>query len=676
MKFVDLKFAAGIVLAHAVTVSIGAARPVIQSVQVAGENVILRGANGPANAPFRVLSATDPALPIAAWTAVATNTFDTNGAFSVTNVIVPTVRQFYRLKVEGATGEVSGELKEWHAVTVAFTGPQSSETATPNPFTDYRMDVTFTGPTGQVYTVPGYFAADGVAGESGASSGSTWMVKFCPDAPGEWSYQVSFVQGAGIAAQLIGGTSAGYFDAATGSFTVTATDKSGVDLRGKGKLEYVSGHYLRFRSGEYFLKAGSNIPETFLEYNEFDGTPMNLDFSTHVADWVSGDPTWRGTKGKGIIGALNYLSSLGINSMYFLTMNNYGDGKKAWPWTGPTNYYNYDCSKLDQWDVVFSHMDRMGMMLHIVLTETENEVYFEVAELGTSSGFSNSRKIYYREMVARFGHHLAISWNLGEECGWNDAGGYAAASTSQQRKDWTDYLRALTCYQDNISVHNGPSSDDSIYGPLLGHAGLTGVEIQWTQGAAVHQKVLEWRNKSHTNGHRWVVSLDEPWISPTTQLPDFRTNNVWGAYLAGAAGCEFFQTNDGQIDNFRPYESFFTTLVRAQQFIHDQVPFSSMEPSDGLVSGARGFCFAQPGETYLVYLPRGGIAQLNLTGAVGTFAVWWFDPRNGGSLQAGSVNSVNGGGVVSLGSPPNDINSDWTVLVRVPTAVTADARKL
>src|SRR6185295_5453945 len=113
-------------------------------------------------------------------------------------------------------------------------------------------------------------------------------------------------------------------------------------------LEYVSQHHLRFRSGGYFIKAGSNIPETFLEYNDFDGTPQNLDYSNHVTDWRTGDPTWMGGKGKGIIGALNYLSGLGVNGMYFLTMNAYGDGKKAYPWTGADSYTTYDCSKLDQ----------------------------------------------------------------------------------------------------------------------------------------------------------------------------------------------------------------------------------------------------------------------------------------------------------------------------------------
>jgi hypothetical protein len=223
----------------------------------------------------------------------------------------------------------------------------------------------------------------------------------------------------------------------------------------------------------------------------------------------------------------------------------------------------------------------------------------------------------------------------------------------------------LTYYNDNISVHNGPSWDDGIYAPLLGDTNLTGAEIQWDHGAGVHQKVLEWWSKSHTNGHHWVVSLDEPWVSPTTLLPDFRTNVVWGAYLAGAAGCEFFETGDTQIDDFRPYESFFTTLVRAQRFIQDNVPFTAMQPMDSLVSGARGFCLAQVGHTYLVYLPAGGAAQLDLSSVAGTFEVRWFDPRNGGALQTGTVGSISGGVVRSLGSPPNNASSDWAVLVRI-----------
>ena len=40
--------------------------------------------------------------------------------------------------------QISGELKQWHDVVLTFDGPATSESADPNPFLTYRMNVTFT----------------------------------------------------------------------------------------------------------------------------------------------------------------------------------------------------------------------------------------------------------------------------------------------------------------------------------------------------------------------------------------------------------------------------------------------------------------------------------------------------------------------------------------------------
>ncbi|MEO0532130.1 MAG: DUF5060 domain-containing protein, partial [Planctomycetota bacterium] len=74
----------------------------------------------------------------------------------------PTVTAAASVVAEGIApgGTVTGELREWHKITVDFEGPQTSETAATNPFTDYRLDVTFTHTgTGKTYVVPGYYAA-------------------------------------------------------------------------------------------------------------------------------------------------------------------------------------------------------------------------------------------------------------------------------------------------------------------------------------------------------------------------------------------------------------------------------------------------------------------------------------------------------------------------------------
>ena len=81
-------------------------------------------------------------------------------------------------------------------------------------------------------------------------------------------------------------------------------------------------------------------------------------------------------------------------------------------------------------------------------------------------------------------------------------------------------------------------------------------------------------------------------------------------------------------------------------------------------AGDGPFCLAQPGELYLVYLPNGGTASLDLNGVTGPLAVRWFDPRHGGALIDGPVGEVTGGGPVALGPPPREPNADWLAVVR------------
>ncbi|MEQ1840807.1 MAG: Ig-like domain-containing protein, partial [Verrucomicrobiales bacterium] len=177
----------------------------------------------------------------------------------------------------GSGGTVSGELKQWHRLTFTFNGPDTSETATPNPFLDYRLDVTFTGPSGQRFVVPGFYAADGNAANTSSGSGNKWRAHFAPDAVGGWSYVAAFRTGSSVAVDDTVSGTATSFNGASGAFNVAASDKTGRDFRGKGMLQYVGGSYLRFAgSGEYFLKEGADSPENLLSYADFDG-PFKTD---------------------------------------------------------------------------------------------------------------------------------------------------------------------------------------------------------------------------------------------------------------------------------------------------------------------------------------------------------------------------------------------------------------
>ena len=566
----------------------------------------------------------------------------------------------------GAAGVASGELKTWHRVTLSFQGPRTREGAAPNPFRDVRLTVTFAKGTRRI-AVPGYYAADGRAAHTGATSGRIWRAHFAPDEAGEWTYVASFRTGSNIA--IDPSPTAGRplaFDGARGTFRIAPTDKTGRDHRAKGCLRYVGNHYLRFAAtGEWFLKGGADSPENFLAYADFDDTPPKHRYQPHLRDWRPADPTWRGTRGKGIVGALNYLASTGMNSVYMLTMNVGGDGKDVWPWTRPTRHTRFDCSKLDQWEIVFSHMDRLGLMLHLITQETENDQLLDGGRLGLH------RKLYYRELIARFAHHLALVWNLGEE----------NTNTPAQRNQFARFIRALDPYRHPIVVHTFPGRYDQVYTPLLGAEHFEGPSLQTND---THRQTLRWVARSADAGRKWVVCLDEigppnAGVKPDTNDPSHdavRTRHLWGNLMAGGAGCEWyfgykFPHSDLTCEDWRSRDQMWRQTRIALDFFRHHLPFAQMRPADALVSG-NAWCFAKPGYVYAITLPTGGTTSLDLGKIAAPYRVQWFDPRNGGPLQAGSLATIRGPGRQAIGQPPREQQSDWAALVSLPDGVTID----
>lgn len=75
--------------------------PSITTVSSSGTNLVFGGTGGTPGNGYIVLSSTNIALPMASWTPVATNVFDSGGAFSVTNGIDPAQpAMFFTVKLQ------------------------------------------------------------------------------------------------------------------------------------------------------------------------------------------------------------------------------------------------------------------------------------------------------------------------------------------------------------------------------------------------------------------------------------------------------------------------------------------------------------------------------------------------------------------------------------------------
>jgi len=581
-----------------------------------------------------------------------------------------------------ATGlAYSDEYQQWHKVTLTLDGPETSETATPNPFTDYRLDVIFTHGD-QRYVVPGYFAADGSAAQSSANSGSKWLVHFSPPYTGKWTWKASFRQGNQVAVADEGdaGEPGGFCDGAGGDFSVIASDKKAPDFRALGRLDYVGTRYPKtMAQNEIFLKVGVDAPENFLSYRDFDGDfksdgikdQLVKAWEPHVRDWKAGDPSWGSGKGKGIIGAVNYLASKGLNAVSFLTMNIEGDDRNVFPYLTYTDRNRFDVSRLAQWEIVFEHASSKGLFLHFKTQETENEKLLDDGDTGPL------RKLYYRELIARFAHHPALNWNMGEENGVWKNHPEKASQSRDQRLAMGRFFEKNDPYQHPIVIHNGQWFTD-LYGPDSPYCGAS-LQTGQETFKNVHRSTLNILNASAKAGKQWMVACDEPGDASRALVPDdvdpthdlARQNALWGNLLAGGWGVEWYfgyklPNSDLTCEDYRSRDKMWDQCRHALAFFRKhRLPLEKMKNQNDLLKNSSGYCLAESGKTYLLLVKDPGKdATLDFENYSGEFLLHWYNPRSGGDLQSGTIKTISGTGPQKLGFPPAQKTQDWVLLVR------------
>jgi len=160
----------------------------------------------------------------------------------------------------------------------------------------------------------------------------------------------------------------------------------------------------------------------------------------------------------------------------------------------------------------------------------------------------------------------------------------------------------------------------------------------------------------------------------TASIDDIRKHTLWGNLMAGGAGVEYYfgyklPQNDLLCEDYRSrYKRWDYCRIAIVFFGANKIPFWEIKNANALVGNAKAdnskYCLAKSGAVYLVYLPKGGSTNLDLSGVSGDFSVLWYNPRSGGKLQSGSVSKIRAGSSVSIGRAPSDADKDWLAIIR------------
>jgi len=175
-----------------------------------------------------------------------------------------------------------------------------------------------------------------------------------------------------------------------------------------------------------------------------------------------------------------------------------------------------------------------------------------------------------------------------------------------------------------------------------------------------------------------VVNIDE--IGPASRGVDpdsLQDNNqdevrkyvLWANLMAGGGGVEWYfgyqnPHNDLTCEDWRSRDQMWDYTRNALEFFREFVPFAEMTNRDDLTSIATDYVLAND-SMYVIYLPNGGSTDLYIGETEKNLTVQWYNPREGGSLLKGSLESITGTGEQNIGLPPEQTGQDWVAIVQV-----------
>ena len=160
----------------------------------------------------------------------------------------------------------------------------------------------------------------------------------------------------------------------------------------------------------------------------------------------------------------------------------------------------------------------------------------------------------------------------------------------------------------------------------------------------------------HPNENRQVHHTDK------VRRSAWRIVCAGGYFAAGFHGTIGHSDAWNRIDPTHHYTFNLQDQGAANQLaaLHDfftALPFWRMLPFDG-VTGAEAVALAELGKVYVVYLPQGGTAVVNLSAAKGPLTAQWFNPRAGRVDETFTV-----AGKISLAFRAPDAQ-DWVLRLR------------
>jgi dienelactone hydrolase len=547
----------------------------------------------------------------------------------------------------GEAAEAVGQIIEvprWEIHEFELHGPCRVD----NPFRDAALVGEFISSSGRTNLIPGFF--DGA---------DTWRLRFAPDEEGEWRYRL---RGEGV----------GVFQT--------------------GRLRCTAAH------GHGFVRVHPQNPYAFAHA---DGTPF----------FPMGDTCYGLYDDSPVTSALRreYLDARRRQRFNFVRMSIGHSEFRAeadpacWAWGGTPAKPDLDRLNPEFFrglDNVFRDLRRREINVELILFNFYRRPFTDT-RLWTPA----RERLWLRYVVARYAaFDNLFLWTLANEYETHPDGAYRldnpadvnwVKATAHQVKELDPYHHLVTVHPVISSSTRGVSPGDPFdppwrIGGFFGEGDALDVLSQQTgqRGAGVtwDERLECWVGDdpdlvaslradrrfgkpvlNTENGYEYLRG--QPTQKGQVHHTDKVRRSAWRVVCAGGYFAAGFNGTIGhndiwnRIDAPNDYSFVVQDEGAARQLgaLYDfftALPFWRLQPFQG-VAGDLAVGLAEPGEIYMVYLPRGGKLSLDLTTATSALlTARWFNPRE---ARFGEPWSIVGGHHMDFSAPDDH---DWTLLLR------------
>ena len=468
------------------------------------------------------------------------------------------------------------EIPRWQPHDFNF----SSNSKPANPF-QTQFWATISGPGGAQLKLPGFFDENG-----------TWKIRGSVPQPGPWHIT----------------THSDLSDLNNQQVDFVCVPKPDRDIHGGLRVDPNHPHHLLFEDGTHCFLMGYECDWLWaLDLGRTDLSTLNpfLDklrasgFNCIILNAFAYDTTWR--KGN------TAPDDFGPPAMF--------------AWEGSNQKPDHSRFNLDYWrhyDRMIDAMYRRGIIAHILI-----KVYNKMVNWPANGSADDD--LYFRWLIARYSAYPNIHWDLSKEAN-NEKDLAYKLDRLKFIRDNDPYRRALTVHDDRKTYDDGKYNDLLDYRSDQQHS-------KWHETELAHRRQHEWPVVNVELGyeHGPLGLADKTY--QVVQPPEEVCRRAWEVCMAGGYATYYYTYTAWDVIRQQDTPPGYAYFKHLRDFF-ETTNYWRMEPHDELTSA--GYCLAEPGREYVVFLNRPQPFTLKLAETSAPLKGRWYHPFTGKWEDAGT----------------------------------------